>query len=790
MKIDHPYAVLGIRGEKSAASSEGLALQGVQVQARLEGLLLRTTLRQRYRNTSGRLIETVYTFPLAHGASLLGLSVTLGERSLRGAVIEKQQASQRYEQAIDDGDLPVLVEKSSPGLYTANLGNLQEDESAEIELEYAQLLRFEQGSLRLSIPTVVAPRYGNAQVQGGLAPHESTQADWKVRYPFELTVDLVGPAAKAHLSSPSHRIEVQPRSDGQQPSDMVRVTLEQGAWLDRDFVLRLDGLEGRSFCIIAPDGDEAHPQAQAVLASFCPRLPEQEASPLSLKILVDCSGSMAGDSITQARRALHEIGQWLDPADRLAYFRFGNDCMPVIPTLEPCSPLLVTRFAQAIDRTEADLGGTELHAALLEVFGPPAISNLPLRPDRAADVLLITDGEVWDIEPTVQAARESGHRLFVVGVSSSPAESLLRELAEQSGGACELVTPNEDITGTITRMVRRLRGGRDIALQLDWGREVLWQIPLPKQVFNGETLHLWARLEQPLQATPILRWSTAGAKGQDQADSMLADASGTTARLVGARQIDTLSDQNVRLALALRHQLVTRQTSLFLLHPRAEGEKAAGLSALQQIPQMMAAGHGGFGSAFDKSDAFSMKKNFPGLPFLGLFGATGSLAAIFNDPASLYVKGEKSTAAVSRSTLVKKNILLNSTSLAQSVPVLKEMLDRFKLAAADPEGARRFLRDFSTDGWQSPLCSLLNELNLLTGSREVALALLLDWLQQHLQRDHALSRQAERILRAALKDLTFEIRNQAETILSHFLSLTDKFSVIKLNDINEDLIVK
>ena len=148
------------------------------MQGRLDGLL---TIQQRYRNRTGRLIETAYTFPLAHGASLLGLSVTLGDKKMSGAVIEKQQAAQRYERAIDEGDTPVLVEQSAPGLYTANLGNLQDGEEATIEIEYAQLLRFEQGGLRLSIPTVVAPRYGDPQAQGGLAPHETTDADWQAR---------------------------------------------------------------------------------------------------------------------------------------------------------------------------------------------------------------------------------------------------------------------------------------------------------------------------------------------------------------------------------------------------------------------------------------------------------------------------------------------------------------------------------------------------------------------------------------------------------------------------------
>ena len=730
-------AVLSIKGDKPAAGSVGLVLQGVEMHGRLDGLLLRMTLKQRYRNRSGRLVETVYTFPLAHGASLLGLSVALGDKRLSGAVIEKQQAAPRYEKAIDEGDTPVLVDQSAPGLYTANLGNLENGETAEIELEYAQLLRFEQGGLRLSIPTVVAPRYGDPQVQGGLALHETTKADWQARYPFTLTLDIGGPAAKVRLSSPSHRIEMQPVSDQGTPGqgESVRVTLGQGGWLDRDFVLRLDGLEGQAFCVTAPDGDETQPQAQAVLASFCPRLPGQAPAPLSLKILVDCSGSMTGDSIAQARRALHEIGQWLNPTDRLAYFRFGSHCVPVIPALEPCTPLLVDRYARAIQGTEADLGGTKLHAALLEIFGPQ-----PQATSAKADVLLITDGEVWDIEPTVKAARESGHRLFVVGVSSSPADSLLRELAEQSDGACELVTPNEDIAGAITRMVRRLRAGRDIGLRLDWGQSVLWQSPLPRQVFEGETLHVWARLDQPLQRVPVLHWSTAGAIGQDQAVLMQVDASGTTARLSGARHAETLPAAKEKLALALRHQLVTRQTSLFLVHQRVGGQKAEGVPVLQQIQQMVSAGHRGCGGV------------------LGILGPIAGILGIFKLPERLPMQANVESVLES----------LFGDEMPPTVFSHKLLLMAFQREANTPEAAAHYLDQLQAQIRDPALQALLAELTRIAGSRAAA-ALLLDWLNRHLPTGPILSRQTERVLRAVLSPLSMSICQQADHAMAQVL---------------------
>ena len=59
--------------------------------------------QQRYRNDTGKNLETVYTFPLAWGATLLGLNVEIAGKRLQATVIEKKKATKKYEKAIDDG---------------------------------------------------------------------------------------------------------------------------------------------------------------------------------------------------------------------------------------------------------------------------------------------------------------------------------------------------------------------------------------------------------------------------------------------------------------------------------------------------------------------------------------------------------------------------------------------------------------------------------------------------------------------------------------------------------------
>ena len=590
------------------------ALKSASITGHLDGLLLEMRVQQRYRNESGKDIEVVYSFPLAWGARLLGLDVAIAGKKLRGTVLPREEARKNYEEAVEKGDTPVMVEQSADGICTANLGNLRPGEEAVLDLRYAQLLRYEQGRLRLSVPTVIAPRYGDEHHPGALAPHETAAADISADYPLTLDIELRGDIATAatRITSPSHRIATRKMPGGR------AVSVADGATLDRDFILVLDGLAGKTFALIAPDNFAATnttakkasaknaakktASAHTLLASFCPSLPRETRKPLLLKVLVDCSGSMAGDSIRSAREALHRVLAELNPSDYVSFSRFGDKVAHESRHLENCAPATIRRIADAISRTDADLGGTEMRAALLSTFrdiSAPAAKGLP-----PPTVLLITDGEIWETREVLDEARRSGHRIFAVGVGGSPAETLHRKLAEQTGGACELVTPNENAADAIVRMFHRLRATAAVDVQVDWGAGVkpLWQSALPRALYDGETIHVFAQFAKPPPRPPQLLWKTKGKSGAAhtlRAQTLTAVLGDSLPRLAGAKQLDEAGTDAQRKKIAMRYQLVSEQTNLFLLYVRAEKDKAGSLPTLHQVPQMLAAAWGGMGTVRD-----------------------------------------------------------------------------------------------------------------------------------------------------------------------------------------------
>ena len=145
-------------------AGEKMPLLGVTARGVISGELFELEVEQRYRNEEDKNIEAIYTFPLAARAVLLDIEFELGGEKLSGIAVERKEAEQGYEKAIEDGNTAILLEKSSEDLYTVNLGNLMAGEEAVVRYRYAEPLVREQGQLRLVIPTAIAPRYGNAEV--------------------------------------------------------------------------------------------------------------------------------------------------------------------------------------------------------------------------------------------------------------------------------------------------------------------------------------------------------------------------------------------------------------------------------------------------------------------------------------------------------------------------------------------------------------------------------------------------------------------------------------------------
>lgn len=577
------------RASLTNAYGDELLLAGWYLKGDLQGMAFTATLEQTFVNSTGEHAEIIYNFPLPWGAELLGLEAVVGDKRLTGSVMGKRESETKYEEAMAEGDSAILLERNANYDYTLNLGGIQHDEKVVITVRYGQLLKFTKSGLRLCIPTVIAPRFGDPVVKGGLKPHQVTHNDFLAEYPFNLEITLHGGWAEAGIESPSHNLKLSLVKEESRVASLAKESL-----LDRDFVLSLSVPDLYSTVNIVPD--YANPGSNMILTAFRPDLNgrDQEIKPANVKILVDCSGSMAGDSIESARRALQAFVKELHEGDRFSLSKFGDEVKHRSRGLwkaAEASKLAAQRWIAALD---ADMGCTEMGHALASTF--ELASNEP------ASVLLVTDGDIHAIDDVIKRAKESNHRLFIVGIGTAPSEANLRRMAEETMGAVDFVAPGEAVAPAITNMFARLRTGafRDLMVSWDTQSAPSWSSTIEPVVYDGDTVYAVARVTgMPVGSLKLVGENDSGLPqiiGQINLPPQN-EAEPDLSRLAIAKYVNQLikEDEAAGQKLAEDYQLVTNKTNLFMFVDRAE-DKAKDMPELHKVSQMMPAGFGGAGS--------------------------------------------------------------------------------------------------------------------------------------------------------------------------------------------------
>ena len=657
--------MISVLPDSDEATSTNLVLQNLTVVGDVRSTIFNATVRQEFRNPETEHIEAVYTFPLPSGATLLGFDVEMADKTLEGRVFEKQQAQASYEDALSDGDAAVLLERTDDGHYVLNLGNLAPGETCVVQLQYAQVLHFEKDALRLCLPTLIAPRYGDVAADAGLMPHQVPQNSLFAEYDFSVTLRLHDELATGRIASPSHPISVDRHDTSKSDASGVAnaattatVTLGANAALDRDFVLVIDRLASKGFATCA--ADLVNPKQMAMFASFCPTVDLKHDKPLNLKVLVDCSGSMSGSSIHAAKNALRYVLGELDEQDFCSLSKFGRSVEHESTVMQQAQASSLAKWQAWVDALEADMGGTEMRNAILKTCEIRSEQASPAQ--TGYDLLIITDGAISAVDRVVRAAQQSNHRVFVVGIGSSPSAEFLQTLGTSTGGACEFVAGAEHAERSITRMFDRIRSPRITDVTIVWPASVqpTWVSSPDRTVFSGDTTNLYAWLDAEShnqgeeKATVIADGSEGHAAGTGSEELSLvltgrlhpgqplvelararlnpvvssphgALSSGVTAatsdegpasavqtkdnvvaRLVAAARAQASSDIEYQTKLAIDYQLVTAHTNFLVVSRREAMDRATDMPELRVVEQMMPAGFSGTGSLPTVNQCFPM----------------------------------------------------------------------------------------------------------------------------------------------------------------------------------------
>lgn len=177
--------------------------------------------------------------------------------------------------------------------------------------------------------------------------------------------------------------------------------------------------------------------------------------PVNLGLVLDRSGSMAGDKIRKVREAVKLVLGQLSPQDLVSIVLFDDN----VDTLVACQP--VTNLAQLnaqIDRI-TDRGGTAISKGMRRGLDE---MRRGLTQDRVSRMLLLTDGETYgDENDCRQLAAECGQygvAISALGLGEDWNMPLLEAIAGQSGGVADHLATPDSILTEFKRTVATMQG--------------------------------------------------------------------------------------------------------------------------------------------------------------------------------------------------------------------------------------------------------------------------------------------------------------------------------------------
>ncbi len=547
---------------------------GTWISIDVRGVLARTTVTQRFHNPTDRWLEGLYVFPLPDGAAVDTLRMKVGDRSVEGRIRRKERARAEYRRARDAGRVAVVAEQRRPDVFRSAVANIAPHADVIVEIEFQSLVRYDSGTFALRFPLVVAPRHPGIDVAAA-APDRARRSDrltpgFEVLAtlasdadvePVELDIELDAGIAIDTPTSPSHAIIAQGIGE-----DRYNVTLAHGsADADREFVL--EWTPRRSDAPVIGLHTEIRGDHSYQLLMLVP--PAASASARRARIareivlVIDTSGSMAGESLREAKAAVRTALSRLSPRDRFNVIRFDSKTSAVFGRSEPATAGNVESALVWVDDLRAD-GGTEMGPALdLALRSEPRVAGAA---DRLRQVVFVTDGQVGNETELLEliGRRLGDSRLFTVGIGSAPNASFMRRAAAAGRGSFVFISGTDQVAERMGELLAKLERPVVTDIEIDHGSAgdaIVWPERVP-DLYAGEPVVTVSRI--PGTAPPMtVRGRTGGQPWEVRVpgDSVPAHSGSAIAKLWAARTVESLSDRLSRRDLDASERSATEQTA-------------------------------------------------------------------------------------------------------------------------------------------------------------------------------------------------------------------------------------
>ncbi|GAB1298937.1 Protein mono-ADP-ribosyltransferase PARP4 [Apodemus speciosus] len=400
------------------ASANSIPLDSVHVKGRIIDFVAQVIVFQTYTNQSLVPIEAKYIFPLDDKAAVCGFEAFINGKHIVGEIKEKEEAQQKYREAISHGHGAYLMDQDAPDVFTVSVGNLPPRAKVLIKITYITELSIQSPVAIFFIPATVAPWQQDKALNENLQDTVETIRIKEIgaEQSFSLAVSIEMPYMIEFISSDTHELR-QKRTDCK-----AVVSTVEGSSLDSSgFSLHI----GLRDAYLPRMWVEKHPEKeseacmlvfQPELADVLPGLREKN----EVIICLDCSSSMESVTFTQARQVALYALSLLGEEQKVNILQFGTGYKELF-SYPKCitDKKVATEFLMS---AAPSMGNTDFWKILRNLsFLYPS--------EGLRNILLISDGHLQSESLTLQLVKRNIQhtRVFACAVGAWGAHAVLAQ---------------------------------------------------------------------------------------------------------------------------------------------------------------------------------------------------------------------------------------------------------------------------------------------------------------------------------------------------------------------------
>lgn len=445
-----------------------------KVDVRIDGQSAVTKIDQSFYNPSHHQLEGFYIFPVPKGAVISNFTMVINGKESTAELLDADKARKIYEDIVRQMRDPALLEYSEQNIFKLRIFPIEPRSEKKISISYTQVIESDNNLFEY------------------IYPLNTEKFSAKPLKNVSVKVDLKSDKKLKNIYCPTHQVDIVNKSD----YHSIVSYEDENTKPDIDFKLYFSKNASRVGLSVLTYKKNKESGYFFLSASPSLDIDNSGIEEKDITFIIDVSGSMSGDKLEQAKKALHYCVNNLNADDRFEIIKFSTEAYALFKDLESANKNNRKKAKDFINDLQA-IGGTNIEEAFL------LASNNYRKSTRPHFVVFLTDGKPTigetNDEKLIKAIlkkNKNNSRVFTFGIGDEINTHLLDKITEKTNAWRTYVSDEEDIEVKVSNFYDKIQSPVLSDLKINFGNNVEIFQTYPKDlpdIFKGSNLLVFGR---------------------------------------------------------------------------------------------------------------------------------------------------------------------------------------------------------------------------------------------------------------------------------------------------------